>query len=351
MNYSTTSPPLWTWKPIPPGEDNQLPCAKKSETLANGFKIVAARVRGKKHKHEGTHCEDWFTDTFARNKNGQFNEQDIELTQKIVHEALQAAYHTIEKAYYARSSEKSIRQTSVSDFATTLLLAVHTTVKYKTAPYNLILACQVGDGISAAIYKQNKPFTCVLGKVENEGFCGETEFITSSTRKLQRDYLSAKTFAFFSPMQALMVMTDGVSDDYYPPDKGMLHLFGDLVLNGIIPVATSETLSADKIKALKQRKNAYVIAEERITEKGLHPTPICSVSEYAKIINLSIEELITAPGLLAAGIPPEIKNSNSTPENHLQTWLDTYNIRGSFDDRTLVVLFGTGVQTLVWQDS
>jgi len=81
--------------------------------------------------HQIVSREKWSTDTFARNKNGQFNEQDIELTQKIVHEALQAAYHTIEKAYYARSSEKSIRQTSVSDFATTLLLAVHTTVKYK----------------------------------------------------------------------------------------------------------------------------------------------------------------------------------------------------------------------------
>jgi hypothetical protein len=405
MNYSMTSPPLWTWKPIPPDEDNQLPCAKKSEILANGFKIVAARARGKKHKHEGNYCEDWFeiarsgnwgiiavadgagskrfskigarmacqaavnylvkllqthqivsrekwsTDTFARHKNGQFYEQDIELTQKRLHEALQAAYHAIETAYYARTSKKTVRQTSVSDFATTLLLAVHTTVKYKTALYSLILACQVGDGMSAAIYKQNQPFSCVLGKVEKEGFCGETEFLTSSTRKLERDYLSAKTFAFFSPMQALMVMTDGVSDDYYPPDKGMLQLFGDLVLNGIIPVATSETLSADKIKALKQQKNAYVIVEERITEKGRHPTPICSVSEYAKIINLSIEELITAPGLLAAGIPPEIKNSDSTPENKLLTWLDTYNIRGSFDDRTLVVLFGTGVQTLVWQDS
>ncbi|OAD21426.1 conserved hypothetical protein, membrane [Candidatus Thiomargarita nelsonii] len=214
-----------------------------------------------------------------------------------------------------------------------LLLMIHDITNRKQAEK----ACQVGDGLSTAIYK-NKAFSCLLGRVEKDDFYGETEFLTSSLRKLERDYLSAKTFPFFSPMLALMVMTDGVSDDYFPPDKGMLHLFGDLVLNGIIPVVPS-ALTKEQMKLLKQKKDEYMFVEKRLTENGAIPTPICSVSEYAKILNLSIEELIATPALLAAGVPPEIKQCDSTPESRLQIWLDSYHVRGSFDDRSLVVVF------------
>lgn len=388
--------PSWTWKPISPNKENHSESACQSETLANGFKMIAARVRGKKHKHEGTNCDDWFeiarsgewgiiavsdgagsklfsrvgarvaceaavnylvnklqqhkitprqtwtVDTFARNKKCQFKEQDIESTQVLLHEAIQVAYHAVEKAYHVRDPLKDYykalgnRDLSISDFSATLLLVIHTTVECKNAPYSFVLACQVGDGISAAIYK-NKAFTCLLGAVEKNDFYGETEFLTSSRRKLERDYLSAKTFPFFSPMLALMVMTDGVSDDYFPPDKGMLQLFGDLVLNGIIPVAAFSALSEDQVEILKQRKNEYRVIEKRITEKGALPTLICSVSDYAKIINLSIEELVAAPALLVAGMPEGV--CDSTLESRLQAWLDAYHVRGSSDDRTLVVLF------------
>jgi hypothetical protein len=359
--------------------------------------MIAARVRGKKHKHEGTNCDDWFEiatsgdwgiiavadgagskkfsrigarvackaavkylvkqlrnhkilsrkiwseETFARNKKCQFKEQDIELTQDFLHEAMQAAYHAIYRACEARDHLKYYykalgnRDLTLSDFATTLLLVVHTTVNYQDTPHSLVLACQVGDGMSAAIYK-HKAFTGLLGEIEKNGFCGETEFITSPLDKLTKNCLSAKTFPFFSPIRALMVMTDGVSDDYFPPKSGMLKLFGDLVLNGIIPVATTSTLTSTEIEALICRQKEYVIVEERITENGICPTPVCSVTDYAKITNISLEELIATPDLLVAGIPTEILE-HSTPESRLKTWLDTYNIRGSFDDRTLVVLF------------
>ena len=135
----------WTWKPILPGKDNHSEYACQSEILPNGFKILAAWVRGKKHKHEGTNCDDWFeiarsgkwgiiavsdgagskmfsrvgarvackaavnylinqlqkhqikarktwsNETFARNKQAQFKEQDIERIQKYLHIAIQTA--------------------------------------------------------------------------------------------------------------------------------------------------------------------------------------------------------------------------------------------------------------------
>ncbi len=336
MNFSNNKSSLWTYQPIQSGKDNHSENACQSKTLPNGFKITAARVRGKKHKHEGTNCDDWFeialsgewgiiavsdgagskmfsrvgarvaceaavhylvkklqkhriksrkkwtADTFARNGE-QFKEPDIELTQKVLHEAIQEAYHAVEEAYHARAQIKYYykalgnRDLTLSDFSTTLLLALHTTVQYKSATYNLVLTCQIGDGLSAALC-ENKSIT--LGEIEKNGFGGETQFLTSSKRMLERDYLAAKTFSCFSQMQALIVMTDGVSDDYFPPNKDMRRLFRDLVLHGIIPPDSPDTISE---------------------------------------------------------VPDNIRGH--TPEIRLQTWLDTYNIRGSFDDRTLVVLY------------
>jgi hypothetical protein len=192
------------------------------------------------------------------------------------------------KYYYKALGNRDL---TLSDFAATLLLAVHTTIQYKATAYSFVLACQVGDGMSAAIYK-NQASACALGEIERNGFCGETEFITSSKRKLERDYLSAKTYPFFSPLRALMVMTDGVSDDYFPPRNSMLRLFGDLVLNGIIPITTFQTLSKEKIAALKLRRNEYLVSHERITQQGACPTLIGSVTHYAQILNLSLEELM-----------------------------------------------------------
>ncbi len=396
-NYYPQS--LWRWRPILPGEENHPEWACQSETLPHGFKIIAARVRGKKHKHEGTNCDDWFeiarsgewgiiavadgagskmfsrigareacqaasrylvaqlrehhltnrdtwsTETFARNEVYQFKEPDIELTQNFLHEAMQVAYEAVEKAYYDRDNSKYYykalgnRDLTLSDFSTTLLLAIHTTITYKATHYSLVLSCQIGDGIAAAIYK-NKAVTSVLGEIEPNGFSGETQFLTSTKPPLAKNYLGTKTFPFFSPLRALMVMTDGVADDHFPPITGMLRLFGDMILNGIIPITASVGLSQEEQDLIKAKQSDYVKVQEYLTEQGTRATHMSSVAKYAQIVNQTLEELITTPTRLAAGIPAEITTQlDLTPENRLQLWLETYHVRGSFDDRTLVILF------------
>jgi Protein phosphatase 2C len=395
---------LWRWRPVSPGEENHPEWACQTETLPHGFKILAARVRGKKHKHEGTNCDDWFeiarsgewgiiavadgagskmfsrigarvacqaassylvaqlrehhitnrdtwsTETFARNEVYQFKEPDIELTQNFLHEAMQVAYEAVEKAYYDRDNLKYYYKTlgnrdlTLSDFATTLLLAIHTIVTYKATQYSLVLTCQMGDGIAAAIYK-NKAVTSVLGEIETNGFSNETQFLTSTKKQLAKDYLCTKTFPFFSPMRALMVMTDGVADDYFPPATGLLRLFGDMILNGIIPITDSAVLSQEEQDVIKAKQSDYVKVQEYLTEQGTRVTHISSVAKYAQLVNRTLEELIATPTRLAAGIPTEITSQlDLTPENRLQLWLETYHVRGSFDDRTLVILFD-GQQT------
>lgn len=392
---------LWRWRPISPGEENHPEWAYQSEVLPHDFKIIAARVRGKKHKHDGTNCDDWFeiarsgewgiiavadgagskmfarigarvacqaarnylvtqlrqhhltnrdtwsTETFARNPVYQFKEPDIELTQNFLHEAMRVAYAAVEQAYYERDNLKYYykalgnRDLMLSDFATTLLLAIHTIVTYKASRYSLVLTCQIGDGVAAAIYK-NKAVTSVLGEIDQNGFSGETQFLTAIKPQLTKEYLGMKTFPFFSPMRALMVMTDGVADDYFPPSNGLLRLFGDIIINGIIPItaATAARLSPAEQEMLKAKPSDYVKIQEYLTEQGPRVTSIGSVAEYAQIINRSLEELIATPTDLAAAIPAVITTQlDFIPEHCLQLWLETYHVRGSFDDRTLVILF------------
>ena len=46
--------------PIPENEPEPYEeCITESATLG-AFHVTAARVRGKKHRHEGTNCDDWF---------------------------------------------------------------------------------------------------------------------------------------------------------------------------------------------------------------------------------------------------------------------------------------------------
>jgi len=384
---------LWRWQPLPAGKDYHPESATQSVALPHGFKLIAARVRGKKHKHEGTHCDDWFeitqsgpwgiiavadgagsrmfsrvgarvacqaaskflaeklhahslrprenwsVETFARHdQTYQFKEVDLEFTHQLLHEAFLIAYQCLETAWQERDELKHYyqalgnRDLTLNDFATTLLLAVHTVVKVKDSDYSLVLTCQVGDGLSAAIYK-HKAETSVLSEIERNSFGGETQFVTTS--RLERAALAPKTFAFFSPMRALLVMSDGVADDYFPPNQGMLKLLGDLILNGIIGIHPTSPLPA-LAELLEAHRNEYLVTEERLMETGVTPTQIGLISPYAKLVKRSLEELIADPDCLMAGVPPW---PPLAPEIRLQIWLDTYNLRGSFDDRTLVVLY------------
>lgn len=51
---------LWQYKPVPEDEPEPFEEYYFSEEDFEGGKITAARVRGKKHKHDGTNCDDWF---------------------------------------------------------------------------------------------------------------------------------------------------------------------------------------------------------------------------------------------------------------------------------------------------
>lgn len=404
---------VWKYLPVPEEPDKHQEFDCKQENMPGKLKLIGARVRGKGHKHEGTNCDDWFelavsgswtiiavsdgagskkfsrvgakvsckaasqqlaqelnnhklqerdkwgVDTFQRDETtGAFAQPDLEFVQQSLHRAVKTAYEAVEKAAQERDNSVNHyevlgnRRLNINDLSATLLLAVHTIIRYKENDYSFVLTCQIGDGMIAAIDHNNElQLLCQPDKGE---FAGQTEFLTSK-KKLERDTLMSKTFPLFRPLKALMVMTDGVAEDYFPYAPGILELYGDLILNQIIdiPKPNDEDIANQllqtnlgSIAGVEEVKDKFVSTQERITaaQSTDEPKIVCirSVADYAKELDISLSDLISAPILLWAGFNGETmweEGKNKSPQEKLRVWLDSYYRRGSFDDRTLAILY------------
>ncbi|MGL5059401.1 MAG: PP2C family serine/threonine-protein phosphatase [Microcoleus sp.] len=297
-----------------------------------------------------------------RNANWDFVGKDIEFVQKILHASMQFAYEAIEKKAndckeqtpYFKALNKGVsaengRDPEVKDFSCTLLLAVHTIVKVGGTECSLVITCQIGDGMLAAISQEGT--LKLLGKPDSGEYGGQTDFLTSQ-KKLGRENLVQKTFVFPGNLKALMVMTDGVADDYFPNEPGMLQLYADLILNQAIEISKpndneiNERLEQTKLlnrNGVKEAKPKFQIPEEVITKDGTKPVAISYVDRYAQELDRPMLEVIASPALLWAGAYLGKGMCNEAddmkPEEKLQLWLDSYYRRGSFDDRTLVILY------------
>ena len=408
--------PPWQYHPIPDKDTEPEPHLEfdyKSDQSPEGLKLIGARVRGKMHKHQGTNCDDWFefstcgqwtviavsdgagSKKFSRigakvsckkaveslknslnscqiqerdrkedlninlelDQNLMFIGKDFKSVQEYLYKAFNDAYNEVEKkANYLknfRDYTKAVgkKELDIKDLSATLLIAVHTKIKVENSSYDFVLTCQVGDGILAAISQENT--LQLLGKPDIGEHGGQTDFLTSKS-KLSTPNLVQKTFAFAGNLKALMIMTDGVADDYFPNDPGMLELYGDLILNKVINIPNIDSQEIERqlqdtsFKTQDEvRRNQSKFQDE--IERILRPDPdehktvsIRSIAKYAEQLGKSIKEVVASPGLLNAGIlaqerSPECEEMPS--EEKLKIWLDSYYRRGSFDDRTLVVLY------------
>lgn len=398
---------VWKYQPLPLDEPDLHPesFCQFAQTAA-GLQAIGARVRGKKHKHDGTNCDDWFAwstredwqivavadgagskrfsrvgarvscqaavryleealegcklqkrqnwsvDTFKRDtQSGAFAEEDLEKIQTTLHEAMKVALKAVEDAvkerveytkYYKILGHRDINN---DDLSTTLLLAIHRTVEYKGTEYSLIFTCQIGDGLTVAFDRDNNLH--LLGIPDRGEFSGQTEFLTTPG-KIERDNLMRKTFPFFSPLKTLLVMSDGVADDYFPADSEMSRLYGDLALNGILSQSQTnggeivDRLSATKLGNLSDldtEKDKFQRQIDRLVSVEENPKTVSlyACDRYAKALGISVRDLIASPALLAA-VHWQNSESEKCPAENLKLWLDSYQVKGSFDDRTLVIL-------------
>lgn len=382
------------WKYVPVSADEPEPAPEYLNTFEEccGGRVIAARVRGKKHKHEGTNCDDWYETAYPGNitiaavSDGAGSKvlsrigarescraavnsikaqldslmrvyprltADLcgELTGKdfteacgriaeVLQNAVNSAFLSVESAFRQRCADEKYtrlmgRPPVLSDFAATLLAAAVIPLENGE---RLFVTCQIGDGMIALIDTEGDMSECIKPMSIPDGgdFSGETEFLTSEKMR-SRDALRARTKISRNKSDLLLLMTDGVCDDYFPDKRELIRLYFDLIANGILPSGkTSAGITPEQLrfyKALPPPASYPWVNDPAVRLPLRYTKKICETA------NVSYEELWNnRPALELGAIELEEMSAADDRSMRLRMWLDNYVERGSFDDRTLVIV-------------
>lgn len=380
---------MWKYNPVPDSPE-PYPEFSAEAKMDDNFDVIAAAVRGKKHKHDGTNCDDNFafdikngvliaaaadgagSKPFSRIgaraacdavikyakarlsaienstpnyreelgkpfDNAEFSAVCSELA-GLVRDSCTEAFAAVDAAFEKRKNiaefEQAIgRKPELKDFSSTLLVAVAIPVETENGREYFTAAIQLGDGMIAAV-DENAEFEnalIILGGADSGSFAGETEFITSEQMRTA-DSLKSRTKIRRGKMTSLMLMTDGVADDYYPNNPQLLKLVLDLKLNGIMDINDNGIAMLDEVKIPDpvaypwvndgDIKYALQYAKNVLSESGFDLETLWARRDVQKRASLE-----------AFGIVHEKER-----QEMLKLWLDNYVERGSFDDRTLVLI-------------
>lgn len=376
---------LWRYIPIPENDP-----APTKDTVCDAFsvrwgEVIAARARGKSHKHRGSNCDDWYevkilpeeeivciavsdgigSCNFSRIGAKVSCSTAVDYLARQIHEIYPSIREHLSKL---PATKKEIREALVplvtravfhaknavvSDFvwlqnkigfeslrdpnadyndkmAATLLLVV-------LIPINdefLMISFQVGDGIIALINNHADTFdktVTLLNSPDIGKFGGQTLALTSlGLKELEAPQRTAITMC--GKFDALMIMTDGVSDDFIPFVPRLMELYFSLIANGIISRNYQNENLFPSIHLppplrLPNPQNRNVVEE----------IPIQYIWKILDATNLSLEDLWHRQELLTqAACAVRLKEEKA--QCILAKWLDNYAQKASFDDRTLVIV-------------
>ena len=382
----------WKYKAVPPLAPEPAPEIRSAEEKYSCSRIVGARVRGKKHKHEGTNCDDWFATaavgdvTLAAVADGagsrpfsrigarvsceaaiQFLEQEFSRLQRseLQHEAIMAALkgpmdsdafgtaagmlctfvqqavaravRAVEEAFAERRDNRDFsvpgRDLQLGDFACTLLVTV--AVPAGEDEY-LLISCQVGDGaiVSLDTEGQFPQKARLLSEADSGEFSGQTEFITSDRFK-QLPVLQSRTRVHRGRSRLVMLMTDGVADDYHPNDTQIVQLYYDLIANGILEAPAGKGQELPDMELPEPAAYPWVNNQDVLI-------PFNYTDRIMEATGLSLADLWEHREVLSRADAKLPKPRPQSASERLATWLDNYVQRGSFDDRTLVLMLLDG---------
>ena len=179
----------------------------------------------------------------------------------------------------------------------------------------------------------------LLGVPDSGDFSGETEFLTASQMKTL-EALQKRTKLSRGVVDTVMLMSDGVADDYFPNETQMRRLYFDLLVNGVIEM---DSKPSDLSKLSPKEMSIF----KRIPDPIIYPwvndksvtVPIQYTNRICEAMGISLEELWDDRSILGLA-SLEVKDAvqSSDAGERLRIWLDNYYERGSFDDRTLVVI-------------
>jgi hypothetical protein len=360
--------------PVPESPEPFPEYLTKSED-SGSFRVLGASVRGKKHKYDGSNGDDRFETTSADKvciaaaadgagsrrfsrigakvsveavcealkisfetlisetpafyeilSGDMTGEEFTSLTQKIaaiMRSAVITAYDAVIKASLERKTLPEFENPALYDFASTLLMTA-------AVPANdgetLVISLTIGDGAVAVFTDDEKAPLTIISAGDKGEFAGETEFLISENVRTDAS-LKNRTRITRRKIKAVLLMTDGVSEDYFPYYPELLRLLPDLRLNRILPPETEEN-KTDKI------------ISPPVATPWINDPDVEFTIQYSKNLmkdnGLTLEELYFDKVLQNASRVAEPLDKN--PAEALAIWLDSYVERGSFDDRTLVAI-------------
>lgn len=379
---------IWQYKEIIDNGTEMHSEYHEKRTVTPFAEITAARVRGKKHKHEGTNCDDYFetavTDdcvivivcdgagskplsrigsrVSAERAAAYLKAKTAELfaampalksglaadlgsaefmaacgrVAPLVQEAAREAFAAQQKSLKELSEDKKYedalgRKPVIGDLSTTFLAAVIVPVEVGGKPQTFMACVQIGDGCICAIDSTADSSHCLklMGEADSGAFSGETDFLSEKNSKAE--VIGAKTRISRGNSDTVLLMSDGVADDYFPALPMMERLYLDLCLNGILPMDGAHDGKGGEDPApirfrsvsLTQQSVALQYAKQLLGDK----------SEAAMAALWDKRDMLWCHSLEAFRM-----NIGDTPEERLRVWLDNYNERGSFDDRTLAAV-------------
>lgn len=379
---------IWKYHPIKDDGLEMHPEYHAKHTQTPYGEIIAARARGKKHKHDGSNCDDWFetavtedciiavaadgagskflsrigarlccekaveylknklTALFSENK-GLKADLSAEmsakpfmdacsllapLVQNAAREAFDGMISYLKEIYNDKLYSAALgRNPKLTDLSATYLAAIIVPLEIDGQRQCFSLTAQIGDGCICAIDSAAPSDHCLklLGEADSGAFSGETDFL--SERTVDGNIIAGKTRISRGTSDIFMLMTDGVADDYFPSVPMMKRLYLDLCLNGILPLE-GDTSVAEQPEPIRFQS---VSMSQRSVEL-----------QYAKQLlgdpdNINAIDMLwdKRSSLMCHSLKAYGITLGDTPQERLLTWLDNYNERGSFDDRTLVIIY------------
>lgn len=351
--------------------------------------ILGARVRGKKHKHEGTNCDDYFeiavtdecaiavvcdgagsrrlsrigsrisaetaaaflkeklTELFwnvpalrdglcADLKSAEFMAacgRIAPLLHESAREAFAAQQSRLKELMGDKKYEDALgRKPAIGDLGTTFLAAVIIPLVIDEKPQTFMACVQIGDGCICALDSKADSSVCLklMGEADSGKFSGETDFL--SEKNSVEAAIGAKTRISRGNSDVILLMSDGVADDYFPAQPMMKRLYLDLCLNGIFPMERGGYSAPGGEDPAPIRFRSVSVTQQSVALQ--YSKQLLSESSEAAVNALwDKRDMLYCHSLEAFRM-----NIGDTPEERLRVWLDNYNERGSFDDRTLVAV-------------
>lgn len=293
--YELKSP---QWQVLEPTEANDpvLPHnVSEFNQLSTNWIVVAASVRGKLHAHRALWRDDsyrydtigpWTIITVSdgagsaklsrvgsriicdravdrlkvlldnvtlRDDDSQPNDSDLAKISEFLASAARDARSAI-------AEEANKRSCAFGDFAATLLVSLHCVWK----DYDFIATIQVGDGVIALL---NDDQTVKLAGIADHGqHSSETKFLT--TKNIETEFLHRVNFVMLRGLRSIAVMSDGVSDDFFPEEQRIIELFTGEAIAGMVGIDDKVVDGVAKTVFTNQNPDKVLLEWMKYEKKG-----------------------------------------------------------------------------------